>query len=827
MLDVLLNIPRSSTDIEDVITIATENENNLVTQESIDHFRKTYTSDEAITWYTKDKFLYRVFGEACRKLNSDAIIRFHPIVKDINRQLQRLQAEQMKNGTLQLPLTVYRGQVEWDSKDELNRLLASEGGLISINTFLSTTFHYPVACSYVTGANPDTSVLFEITVNDEKNNKRLQAFADISHTYKKEGRMKTLIDKEPALHALTEQTNNDVVHQSETSICLVFDLLNSFLYSDVKDMQEQENFDNKDAESLLCFGGLLLLTGDCDKSIQYFQMLSRNDSINDKLKAIIHSVLGACYVLAKEKRMASNYFNAALRHLHTTKKESMPAWFATGIASLNTTLYEPDQPVNPTYDELALSINESQSNNDIGEKLRLLHIGHICFEQEKFVEALNHWEEAMEIVSCIPSSFLIIFNGAIYVQMAVTYFRLSNMPDALNAMEKAIKCMESYYASTHRMFAGLYLLYGYYLMQNDKPVEAIEYLTKSVKNPHFAKDENFAHIVCTLLATVHIQSGNLELAEQVCNEVPENPPPTSITVLVPSLKELITFLKVFPEEIRQGTISYIFRNGLQIGQQLLATITPNSNIFPGVIDEQTCTYDKFINYADYYRHQKDFTKAETYYMKALEKITEMEVKSIWDVYKKMIRMKTDDHERYQSYFIEQYSKYDHTNPEHFQMIATLQIIIDELRIDVAKIIHHPEIDRILDQMKSRYSNDKSSELIFLFLEMLITLLHQSIISPEKSTLSFSNQILELLKKYNDETVPLFYLMKTFENILIGNTQNFFFNLEKLRLDTFTFKWYNELKAKISLVFESLKEEQLHTCLESITKNLSTGSMLLL
>ncbi|CAF1027780.1 unnamed protein product [Rotaria sordida] len=555
MLDVLLNIPRSSTDIEDVITIATENENNLVTQESIDHFRKTYTSDEAITWYTKDKFLYRVFGEACRKLNSDAIIRFHPIVKDINRQLQRLQAEQMKNGTLQLPLTVYRGQVEWDN------------------------------------------------------------------------------------------------------------------------MQEQENFDNKDAESLLCFGGLLLLTGDCDKSIQYFQMLSRNDSINDKLKAIIHSVLGACYVLAKEKRMASNYFNAALRHLHTTKKESMPAWFATGIASLNTTLYEPDQPVNPTYDELALSINESQSNNDIGEKLRLLHIGHICFEQEKFVEALNHWEEAMEIVSCIPSSFLIIFNGAIYVQMAVTYFRLSNMPDALNAMEKAIKCMESYYASTHRMFAGLYLLYGYYLMQNDKPVEAIEYLTKSVKNPHFAKDENFAHIVCTLLATVHIQSGNLELAEQVCNEVPENPPPTSITVLVPSLKELITFLKVFPEEIRQGTISYVFRNGLQIGQQLLATITPNSNIIPGVIDEQTCTYDKFINYADYYRHQNDFTKAETYYMKALEKITEMEVKSIWDVYKKMIRMKTDDHERYQSYFIEQYSKYDHTNPEHFQMIATLQIII--------------------------------------------------------------------------------------------------------------------------------------------------------
>jgi hypothetical protein len=180
MLDVLLNIPRSPTDIDDVIAIVEKESNsNSSNQNDIDNFRTTYTTDQAISWYTRDKFLYRIFNKACRTLNGDALVRLHLIVKDIDLYLKQLHAEQMENGTLKLPLTVYRGQAEWD-KDELDRLLASEGCLISMNTFLSTTRSCTVACTYAQSPNPDEAVFFEITVKDTQNKKRFQAFADIS-----------------------------------------------------------------------------------------------------------------------------------------------------------------------------------------------------------------------------------------------------------------------------------------------------------------------------------------------------------------------------------------------------------------------------------------------------------------------------------------------------------------------------------------------------------------------------------------------------------------------------------------------------------------------
>jgi tetratricopeptide (TPR) repeat protein len=1010
MLDVLLNMPRSLTDNEDVIA-ASHQVNEIITddpiqlkQTDIDEFRTTYASDKAINWYTRDSFLYRSFNKACRTHDSDVIVQFHSIVKDLNVQLKQLHVQQKKNGTLVLPMTVYRAQSTWGI-GELEKLRASEGNLISMNTFLSTTVDSGVACAYISGADKDASVLFQITINDTQNDKQLQTFAQISqdsamahekevlfsmssvfrvnsveeydcfwvidleltnckededvqklmnevktyvyqisgkqlpfivfkelftttshghfrpltelmqffladltqlfvsNAYKKERQMKELIDKEPALLALMMETSSDVIRSNEASICLLFDLLNRFLYLKEKKGQEEISFNMNDSISLLCFGGFLIITGETNKSIRYFEILLKNDSIDDKLKLFIQAILGTIYANTEEKELAAKYSPSVLQLFQSSMKTLMPSSLAALFSSSYNTLYGPDQQANQTSDLLKLFMNKKQSYNDPNEKLRLLLLGHSCQEQQNCVDALNHWEEALEITSYISSSIRAVLDGTIYIQMASAYIMLSNVPETLNSIEKGLKYLESYYPSTHKMFALFNFMYGYSLIQNERPLEGMARVNKSLENPYVSNDKEFLGVAYSIMALGAIQSGNVDLAEQYCYKAIEYQSPTNISVLVPTLLETLPHLKQCIDSLGIDFGRQCIGMSMQLGQQVLSEIVTNPNTLLDFTNEQTCAADNFIMCADHYRHRQDYTRAETYYNNALDKLTEMDATCMWNIYRKMMRMNNNDYDRYQGYFIEQYSKYDDNNFEHFEMIATLQVIMyklclsqnevelafdcliygtfiaikflyhqisvdsnyisdlfnrvfhqsgiakasdiltkliqmysinwktyiqhflltyfasDDLYAILAKIIHHSQIDDTLDQMKSKHGDCHSSKSLFLFLNTLLEFLRQSIISPEKSTLSFSDQFLELLRKYNDETAPMFYLMKVLESFIIGNTGSFLFNLDKFRVKTITFERYKELKEKISYVFGKLDEDQLFIYLESIAKNL--------
>jgi tetratricopeptide (TPR) repeat protein len=101
----------------------------------------------------------------------------------------------------------------------------------------------------------------------------------------------------------------------------------------------------------------------------------------------------------------------------------MPTWFPNFIASSYMTIDNFDQQLDHIVKTLESLINQEQSDNTVNEKLRLVHLGYICFQKENFVDALNHWEEAIEIESHMHYSAQIMYNGVIYVQMAAAYFK--------------------------------------------------------------------------------------------------------------------------------------------------------------------------------------------------------------------------------------------------------------------------------------------------------------------------------------------------------------------------------------------------------------------
>jgi len=205
--------------------------------------------------------------------------------------------------------------------------------------------------------------------------------------YKKEGRMKKVIDDVADLHELIVMANKDVFFRI---IRLLFDVLHDFLYPKDNKNKEEVFVEKNDSVSLLCFGGFLFLTDDLLKGIRYFVMLFKNESIDSKLKLFIHCLLVASYSITKEKELALKSIQIITEMFQLSTAQYIPAWFQSFIASSYITIDNSNQQLDHIVKKLEPLINQEQSDNTVNEKLRLVHLKHICFQKENFLDALNY-----------------------------------------------------------------------------------------------------------------------------------------------------------------------------------------------------------------------------------------------------------------------------------------------------------------------------------------------------------------------------------------------------------------------------------------------------
>ncbi|CAF1515677.1 unnamed protein product [Adineta steineri] len=114
-------------------------------QYKIDEFEKTYTSQDALHWYTKDSFAYRLLNKALRTRNTEVIHAFRFFIVDLHQQIRELHWKQMQGKDARVT-TLYRGQLL--PKDELEELKKQTGKKITMNGFLSTSSSSSIALLY-------------------------------------------------------------------------------------------------------------------------------------------------------------------------------------------------------------------------------------------------------------------------------------------------------------------------------------------------------------------------------------------------------------------------------------------------------------------------------------------------------------------------------------------------------------------------------------------------------------------------------------------------------------------------------------------------------
>ena len=131
----------------------------------IDEFERTYRSETAIWWYTRQCFIFQMLNQALRELQGDAIINMGFFIRHLHQQIQLLHATQVQSYGGQ-PFTVYRGQGL--SKVDFEKHLKTRGALMCFNNFLSTTKKEDVSLVFAKKASARhnfVGIVFRIVVN--------------------------------------------------------------------------------------------------------------------------------------------------------------------------------------------------------------------------------------------------------------------------------------------------------------------------------------------------------------------------------------------------------------------------------------------------------------------------------------------------------------------------------------------------------------------------------------------------------------------------------------------------------------------------------------
>lgn len=173
----LLNASSFPSDRTDLIELLETK--GLVHSRTTESFKRTYTSNNAIYFYTKEALIYEQLNNALRTFNISHLILFRFYIQDMFNQLRELMAQQTDAGIF----TLYRCQQS--STFQVAELIAAckEKSPIVINSFFSTSRERECAVGFLhnkTLFDPDRKpVLFEITI-EKQSTSRYFLFTDIS-----------------------------------------------------------------------------------------------------------------------------------------------------------------------------------------------------------------------------------------------------------------------------------------------------------------------------------------------------------------------------------------------------------------------------------------------------------------------------------------------------------------------------------------------------------------------------------------------------------------------------------------------------------------------
>ncbi len=428
LIDVLIRMKSIENDKKQLITLCKkEYENNNKELILLREFEKEYKSENALWWYTRESFLYRMLNKALRIQNIDLLFLFRFVIADIYQQLKQNQYESS--------VRVYRGQIM--SKDELNVLRQSIGNLISINSFFSTSINRQKALRFLNSSVISKDfhrILFVIDANS--NVVKSKPFADISlmSDFSNESEVLFMIGCVFRLINIQENKKEEI-WMIEMELC----------GDDQHDLEELfHHMKNKygggnNEVNLLSFGDVLHEMGKYNLAEKMYHRLLNELPQNDPSLGDLYWVLGSVTEDKGEYDSSLEWFNKSLDLI--MKRNSSDYVNIGGLYNSIGEVYRKKNNLTKAleyYNKAVQLFQQAHDDNHPHMSHFYNNIAIIYWREKKYEEALEYYGKSLNIKQKhLPSDHPDIAGS--YNNIGGVHFNLNEYDRVMEYYERALK----------------------------------------------------------------------------------------------------------------------------------------------------------------------------------------------------------------------------------------------------------------------------------------------------------------------------------------------------------------------------------------------------
>ena len=467
-------------------------------------FSENYASHTSIWWYTSPSFVYSILNKVLRNLETSTIAKMAFFIRDLHRQLEHLHKQQLNTGNTSQAFTVYRGQGLPD--EDFEKLRKTKGGLLSFDSFLSTSLDRDISYSFalsVSDVTPLIPILFHITVEPSKSTTPFACIDNFSF-YPNE---KEILFSMHTVFRIGEITQ-DIEHQSLYKIELALTDENDPQLSGLTQQMSKELV----GRGWHRMGQLMLQVGNFNGAKQlYMELLKNTDNVGDK--ALYFNQLGWAKKNQGEYKEAMKYYEKSIE-IERTLDKNHPDLGASynnialvykdiGEYSMALEYYEKDIEIKKialpkNHPDLATSYN---------------NIALVYDDMSEYSKALEYYQKSHKIYEItLPKNHQ---NLAIsYNNIALVYNNMGEYSKALEYYEKDIEIKKIALPKNHPDMATSYNNIALVYNNMGEYSKALEYYQKSIEITKIALPKNHPDLAASYnnIALVYDDTGEYSKA---------------------------------------------------------------------------------------------------------------------------------------------------------------------------------------------------------------------------------------------------------------------------------------------------------------------------
>jgi tetratricopeptide (TPR) repeat protein len=490
--DILVDI--KSTEEEIIKYFRQKCDGNDVDMNVVDQFEEYYDAINAIFWYTRDTFLYRLLNKALREQDMGTLYSLRYFIKDLHLQIKQRHITQQQLAAAAVCVTdntttdannerintVYRGQlmsnIEFDRKIRQNAT-----GFFSVSSFLSTTVHENLAREiYAGNRSSDTttmeqSILFQIDI-DQHVNKFPYANISVSSAFDAvEGEILFTMGsvfKILSVHLCEDGGYWNVRLKLTDEEDKELRILSEFIRSDIMQPNPLESLAR-------------LLIGMCSnkEAERYYLILLDDPTFTCDLinLASVFNNLGFIYQALSQYEKAIEYFEKTLniKLEYSTKTGTFAATAYNNLGSI----YNDQGKYDEAYRYYSKAIETELNTTNPNQRAIATYysnIGKVCNVQERYTEAIEMFECSVEIrLKILPDNHPDI--GTSLINISQVFNALGQYEKAINYLKKAFQNHFNSLPSGHPSLSIVYNNLGQLYHRQGKFKEASELYEKSLE----------------------------------------------------------------------------------------------------------------------------------------------------------------------------------------------------------------------------------------------------------------------------------------------------------------------------------------------------------